>query len=62
MKTEKDDEAEELIEFAYELDYEKFVEDMEVRQALALIKDRVEELKEEKNQQRRAELEEERQI
>ena len=30
LKDEKDDEAEELIEFAYELDYEKYVEDMEV--------------------------------
>ena len=42
---EKDQEIDDLIEFAYELDYEKFVEDMEVRQALALIKDRVEEMK-----------------
>jgi hypothetical protein len=35
-----------LIDFAYDLDYEKFIDDMEVRQALALIKDRVQEIKE----------------
>jgi len=35
-----------LLEFAYELDYEKYMEDYEVRQALAIIKDRVNELTE----------------
>lgn len=34
-----------MIEFAYELDYEKYMEDFEVRQALAIIKDRVTEIK-----------------
>jgi len=34
-----------LIEFAYELDYEKYIEDMEVRQAISLIKERVDDLK-----------------
>ena len=34
-----------MIEFAYELDYEKYMEDYEVRQALAIIKDRVNEIK-----------------
>ena len=34
-----------MIEFAYDLDYEKFLEDYEVRQALAIIKDRVQEIK-----------------
>ena len=34
-----------MIEFAYDLDYEQYVEDMEVKQALALIKERVEEIK-----------------
>ena len=48
IKKEKDQEIDDLIEFAYELDYETFVEDMEVRQALALIKDRVEEMKQER--------------
>jgi hypothetical protein len=33
-----------LLEFAYELDYEKYMEDYEVRQALAIIKDRVNEI------------------
>jgi hypothetical protein len=34
-----------LLEFAYELDYEKYMDDFEVRQALAIIKDRVHEIK-----------------
>jgi len=34
-----------LLEFAYELDYEKYMDDFEVRQALAIIKDRVQEIK-----------------
>lgn len=46
---EKDDleeqEVDDLLEFAYELDYEKYMDDLEVRQALALIKDRVKEIK-----------------
>jgi len=33
-----------LLEFADELDYEKYMEDYEVRQALAIIKDRVNEI------------------
>lgn len=42
---EKEKEVDTLIEFAYDLDYEKFMEDYEVRQALAIIKDRVDEIK-----------------
>lgn len=34
-----------MLEFAYELDYEKYMDDFEVRQALAIIKDRVSEIK-----------------
>ncbi len=34
-----------MLEFAYELDYEKYMDDFEVRQALAIIKDRVQEIK-----------------
>jgi hypothetical protein len=34
-----------LIEFAYELDYEKYIDDFEVRNALAIIKDRINEIK-----------------
>lgn len=34
-----------MLEFAYELDYEKYMDDFEVRQALAIIKDRVNEIK-----------------
>jgi hypothetical protein len=40
----KEAEIDELLEFAYELDYEKYMEDYEVRQALAIIKDRVNEI------------------
>lgn len=43
----KEAEIDELLEFAYELDYEKYMEDYEVRQALAIIKDRVNELTQE---------------
>ena len=38
LKKEEEDEIDDLIEFAYDLDYEKYMEDLEVRQALALIK------------------------
>lgn len=41
----KEKEIDDLLEFAYELDYEKYMDDFEVRQALALIKDRVDEIK-----------------
>lgn len=45
MEDQKEKEIDELLEFAYELDYEKFMDDFEVRQALAIIKDRVNEIK-----------------
>jgi hypothetical protein len=45
IEDEKEQEIDDLIEFAYDLDYEKFMEDYEVRQALAIIKDRVNEIK-----------------
>jgi len=45
----KEAEIDELLEFAYELDYEKFMEDQDVRTALALIKNRVEEMTKETN-------------
>ena len=38
---QKEAEVDELLEFAYELDYEKYMEDYEMRQALAVIKNRV---------------------
>ena len=38
-----------LLEFAYQLDYEKYIEDFEVRQALAILKERVKELKQDEN-------------
>ena len=45
LKKEQEDEIDDLIEFAYDLDYEKYMEDLEVRQALALIRERVGEIK-----------------
>lgn len=45
LEDEKEKEVDNLLEFAYELDYEKFMDDFEVRQAIALIKDRVTEIK-----------------
>lgn len=42
---EKEKEIDDLIEFAYDLDYEQYMEDYEVRQALAIVKDRIDELK-----------------
>jgi hypothetical protein len=45
LEDQKEEEIDELLEFAYELDYEKYMEDFEVRQALAIIKDRVQEIK-----------------
>lgn len=45
LEDEKEKEIDDLLEFAYELDYEKFMDDFEVRQALAIIKDRVQEIK-----------------
>ena len=47
VEEKKDKEVENLIEFAFDLDYEKYLEDYEVRQALAIIKDRVGEIKKE---------------
>lgn len=45
LEDEKEKEIDDLLEFAYELDYEKYMDDFEVRQAIALIKDRVKEIK-----------------
>lgn len=47
QEEDKEAEIDSLLEFAYELDYEKYMEDYEVRQALALIKDRVNEMTQE---------------
>ena len=44
LEEAKEAEIDELLEFAYELDYEKYMDDYEVRQALAIIKDRVNEV------------------
>lgn len=47
QEQDKEEEIDDLLEFAYDLDYEKYLEDYEVRQALALIKDRVKEITQE---------------
>jgi hypothetical protein len=49
LEDEKEKEIDDLIEFAYDLDYEKYLEDFEVRQALSVIKERVNEIKKEKD-------------
>lgn len=45
QEEDKEKEIDELLEFAYELDYDKFMEDQEIRLAFEVIKDRVEEIK-----------------
>ena len=54
LKKEQDDEIDNLIEFAYDLDYEKYMEDLEIRQALALIKERVDEIKQDNEWRQKA--------
>ena len=44
QEEQKEAEIDDLLEFAYGLDYEEYMEDYEVRQALAIIKDRVNEI------------------
>ena len=51
QEEQKEAEIDDLLEFAYELDYEKYMEDFEVRQALEVIKQRVAEMKKEKDWQ-----------
>lgn len=34
-----------MLEFAYDLDYDKYMQDFEIRQAFAIIQDRVKEIK-----------------
>ena len=41
----KDDEIDDLLEFAYDLDYDKYMEDFEIRQVFSIIKDRVKEIR-----------------
>ena len=39
MEEQKEAEIDELLEFAYDLDYDKYMDDFEVRQAFAIIQD-----------------------
>jgi len=41
----KEAEVDDLLEFAYDLDYDKYMNDFEVRQLFSIIKDRVSEIK-----------------
>ena len=41
----KEEEIDDLLDFAYKLDYEKYIDDFEVKQALAILQNRVTELK-----------------
>jgi hypothetical protein len=45
QEDEKEAEIDELLEFAYELDYDKYMDDFEIRQVFAIIRDRVNEIK-----------------
>ena len=41
LEEKKEAEIDDLLEFAYELDYEKYMDDFEIRQVFSIIKDRV---------------------
>lgn len=45
LEEQKEAEIDDLLEFAYELDYEKYMNDFEIRQVFSIIKDRVNEIK-----------------
>ena len=45
---EQEQEVENLLQFVSDLDYDKFINDLEVRQALEIVKERVEEIKKDK--------------
>ena len=49
MEEEKEKEIDELLEFAYDLDYDKYMEDFEVKQAFEIIRDRVNEIKQDQD-------------
>lgn len=49
QEEEKEQEIDDLLEFAYDLDYDKFMEDFEVRQAFEVIRDRVQEIKQDQD-------------
>ena len=45
QEEEKEQEIDDLLEFAYDLDYDKYMEDFEVRQAFEVIRERIAEIK-----------------
>lgn len=45
---QQEKEVDQLLQFVNELDYDKFISDLEVRQALEIVKERVEEIKKDK--------------
>ena len=44
----ENEEADELLQFVHGLDYDAFIDDLEVRQALEIVKERIEEIKKDK--------------
>jgi len=49
VEEEKEQEIDNLINFAYELDYEKYINDLEFKNALNILKERVDKIKEDEN-------------
>lgn len=49
QEEEKEAEIDDLLEFAYELDYDKYMNDFEIRQVFSIIKDRVSEIKQDQD-------------
>ena len=47
-ENQENKEADELLNFVQSLDYDAFIEDLEVRQALEIVKERIEEIKKDK--------------
>lgn len=45
LEEQKEAEIDDLLEFAYDLDYDQYMNDFEIRQVFSIIKDRVNEIK-----------------
>ena len=49
QEEEKEKEIDDLLEFAYDLDYDQYMEDFEVKQAFEIIRDRVNEIRQDQD-------------
>ena len=49
QEEDKEQEIDDLLEFAYDLDYDKYMEDFDIRAAFSLIKDRVNDIKQDQD-------------